>query len=105
MGRAHPVERALRARVLRHQALTEMHVQEQKRRVSLMSKGVMCRYAGQHPRIRSSFAPDGGCALSGLPFVRPAVNYSPRWLKLPRLGAAKSPVALPLTGATHCAIW
>lgn len=38
----HPVERALRARVLRHQALTEMHVQEQKRRVSLMSKGGSC---------------------------------------------------------------
>ncbi|HEJ0123078.1 hypothetical protein PIG67_07655 [Klebsiella aerogenes] len=60
----------------------------------------MCRYAGQHPRIRSRFAPDGGCALSGLPFVGPAINYSPRWLKLPRLVAAKSPVALPLTGAT-----
>ena len=30
----HPVERALRALVLRHQALTEMHVQEQNRRES-----------------------------------------------------------------------
>ncbi|MBE0175228.1 hypothetical protein FR830_17980 [Klebsiella aerogenes] len=30
----------------------------------------------------------------------PPLIYSPWWLKLPRLGAAKSPVALPLTGAT-----
>ena len=30
----HPVERALRALVLRYQALTEMHVQEQNRRES-----------------------------------------------------------------------
>jgi hypothetical protein len=33
-GKPHPVERALRALVLRHQALTEMHVQEQNRRES-----------------------------------------------------------------------
>ena len=31
----------------------------------------------------------------GLPLI-----YSPYWLKLPVLAASKSPVALPLTGAT-----
>ncbi|WP_181937247.1 hypothetical protein [Klebsiella aerogenes] len=31
----------------------------------------------------------------GLPLI-----YSPCWLKLPVLAASKSPVALPLTGAT-----
>ena len=51
----------------------------------------MCRYAGQHPRIRSSFAPDGGCALSGLPFVGPAVNLFTMVAETAEVGGRKIP--------------